>query len=234
MKSMRKTRGTLEKLAAYKGFTAEWLAHEFGFSDNGGAGVVIPYQHLDGTPARSQVRKFVETSHPSFWTDEGSGITVYTSQKALNEAENLGWLNDSVKGHPMCGRWRGTTFPRSASPARRCGRPSREAVHLGSVPKVYVAREPGKAGASFVEGIARRALALCSTIEVYALDLQAICGVKDPGDLHVRDPRAFAPELMRAIEKAERVQLSATKAQTNRRAGGVSTSWTFPPSNRSK
>ncbi|MFY9737700.1 MAG: AAA family ATPase [Candidatus Cybelea sp.] len=219
MNRPRKTPATLEKLAAYKDFAAEWLAQVFGVSDNGGAGVVIPYRHLDGTAARSQVRKFVETSHPSFWTVDGNRITVYTSQKTLNEAKVLGWLTicegpSDVWALALHG------FPALGVPgATMCK--YLEAAHLAGIPKVYVVREPGEAGALFVERIAQRALELGSTTEVYALDLQAFCGVKDPGELHIRDQGAFALEFMQAIEKAERVQLSEAKPEANGRASGV-------------
>src|SRR5262249_28525631 len=90
-----------------------------------------------------------------------------------------------------------------------------EREHVGGVPTVYVHREPDNGGTTFVEGVRRRLAALGFAGKAFELRMPE--GVKDPADLHTRDPGQFKAALEQAIRASAPIELSRTAGRGGRR-----------------
>ncbi|MGC1759149.1 MAG: hypothetical protein WA742_07320, partial [Candidatus Cybelea sp.] len=189
-----RTPATVELLAAYKKLPPGWLHKRFGLSDGYG-GVSMPYLY------RSRLRKFVQTSNPTYWDNNNElQCTAYIDAVTLTAARDR---RELVIGEGESDRW---TLELHGIPA--LGVPGATmtkwmaAEDVAGIRRLYIVREPGKAGQDFVKGVAERLNELRFRGEAFIVDLQATCDAKDPSALHLQDPEAFEARWRRAIESA--------------------------------
>jgi hypothetical protein len=189
------TTATIERVAAFKKLEGDWLRNRYGLK-NEFDGMLIPY------PNRERLRQWVETAHPTLWLGNGT-TTAYIDDKTLANARERG---DEVIVEGESDRW---TLEAHGIPA--LGVPGASMTNcivandVADIERIYVIREPDDAGEKFVAGVVERLREIKFVGELFVIDLQATCGVKDPSDLHVRNPQAFDAQWHRAREKAEQV-----------------------------
>lgn len=189
---------TVERVAAYMKLDPDWLRSRFAV-DNEWDGMRIPY------PYRERLREWVETAHPTTWRGNGE-CTAYIDEETLIAARARGELV-IVEGESD--RW---TLEAHGIPA--LGVPGATMTNCiaaddaAGIERIYVIREPDDAGEKFVTAVAERLREIGFTGEPFAIDLQVTCGVKDPSDLHVRNPQAFDAKWQRVIESSKRILLA--------------------------
>ena len=71
--------------------------------------------------------------------------------------------------------------------------------------RIYVVQEPDAGGDSFVAGLVRRLEELGWQGNAHVVHLPA--GIKDPNDLHKRDPNGFLEIFQDCLGKAERLEI---------------------------
>jgi hypothetical protein len=188
---------TVEDLAAHKAIPADFL-RSLGLED-ARYGVRVPYRLADGSLGRPRLRTARVAKKGSKWIASGEDaarpIVPYGLDR-LEAARKAGYLA-IVEGESDC--W---TLWLHEEPA--LGIPGVELVgkleaeHVAGIPTVYVMREPDQAGASFPGKVAARLRSLGFAGEVLSLVLP----VKDPADLHKRDPKRFRDEWRAALGNA--------------------------------
>ncbi|MFY9720427.1 MAG: hypothetical protein WAK16_12380 [Candidatus Cybelea sp.] len=198
MNDLEKSPATVRGMAARKRLSPEFLAGRFALRDSPD-GLMIPY------PGRSRLRKFVETSHPTFWNDDGDGTPAYVDDQTLTPAAQCGTLaiveGESDRwalefhGIPTLG------IPGASMSAALC------AEHLGGINSLAIVREPAAGGEQFVVGLLARLRELEYVGTIIIVDLQAICGVKDPADLHVHNHETFESQWQRALKYGDNISL---------------------------
>ncbi|HEY2476928.1 MAG TPA: DUF3987 domain-containing protein [Candidatus Cybelea sp.] len=74
--------------------------------------------------------------------------------------------------------------------------------------RLFAVREPGEAGKTFVDLLVAHLPEIGFAGELFIVDLQATCGVKDPSELHIRNPQAFEAQWQHAKDKSRSVLLA--------------------------
>ncbi len=184
---------TLESFAQHKRLDVARL-RAAGIHD-GDDGLRFPcFDERGRTTETIRVRQYVETAQPTRWIGEPR---LYGLQ-ALDHAREIGELV-LVEGESDQ-----LTLDEHGIPT--IGVPGATMTHLiehelaEGIKRVYVIREPGKAGKKFPGAVAEQLRAWGGDLLV--VDLDGVAGVKDPSALHVADPERFAQRWQSAVEAA--------------------------------
>jgi hypothetical protein len=108
----------------------------------------------------------------------------------------------------MCGELSGS-FHGPAGRAGEVAGTSRE--HVACVAKVYIVREPGMGGKTFVRNVVAKLREL--GFEGQVCELRMPDELKDLADLHIDDPARFEERLQQAILNSTRLDLSPANGQ---------------------
>lgn len=189
-------------LAEIKGLPESTL-RGFGLEDRPW-GVLFPYRHPDGMPARSRRRVGVRGAGGSQWDpDGGRAITAYCDQEALRAAAELRY-QILVEGESDCWVAWAHGFPAVGVP----GDDNREAVtaaHLEGVNDLYVQVEHESdvtfpdGTATYVHELEKHVRAVGFTGSVHRLVHDS---VSDVSELFAADPSSFRERLTDALQKA--------------------------------
>jgi hypothetical protein len=192
---------TLAALAQAKRLPAAFL-RELGLSDHLQGGVGIPYRGPTGEDIAVKRRTALKATEGSYWP-KGTPLAAYGSWR-IDRANRAGFLI-LVEGESDCWALWHHDLPVLGLPGAGAAR-TLEREQVESVGTVYVHREPDAGGRQFVEGVCRRLADLGFTGEVFELRMPQ--GVKDPADLHARDPEGFKAALEEAIRASAPIELS--------------------------
>jgi len=195
---------TVADLAAAKGLPVSFLTGSgIWLRDIPSGGVGIPYY---GETAATQLlvrpRTALKAVDGSFW-QRGKKMVPYGLWR-LKEAREKGWLV-GVEGESDSWTLWFHGFPCLGIPGANNTKCLQKA-HLDGISKLYVFREPvtpgkpaGTGGDAFVNGIGW-------LLKKWAWGGQALVvsipGLKDPNDLHRRDPERFKEEFQRCLDAA--------------------------------
>jgi len=189
---------TVQDLAQHKGLPVEFLSG-LGL-ENCQEGVRISYRLIDGTLApRHRIRTALVAKKGSFWT-KGVGATVPYGLWRLKDGRKAGFLVLAEGESDPWALWFHQLpclgLP-GAGTARKLG-----AVHLEGIGRVYVSREPGVGGATFVAGVAKRLREIGWKGDARCVVLP---NAKDPNEMHKQNPDGFKAAFQRAMDNAERL-----------------------------
>jgi hypothetical protein len=180
---------TVGQLAEHKQLPAQHLK-AVGLHDTA-QGVAVPYYDVAGDQVAVKMRTALVAKQGSRWP-AGTPLAAYGQWK-LDEAAKAGFLI-LVEGESDCWALWHHGLPALGLPgANTAGTLVRE--HVEAVEKVYVHREPDQGGEAFVKGVAARLKVI--GFKGQALEIRMPEGVKDPADLHLKDPAKF-PESVKA------------------------------------
>jgi len=205
MKPLRSPKVSVAELAAYKGFTPDFL-RELGVEDHQGE-VRITYRLEDGTPApRHRLRRALAAKRGSTWT-RGEGRIVPYGMWELTRARNAGFLvlvegeSDTwtllYHGFPVLGI-PGATMAHVLQPE-----------HLQGIHRIYMVQEPDTGGSTFVRKILERLGKLCWEGTGFTVVLPD--GIEDPNELHRKDPESFKSRFQEILDSASQVYPEQTK-----------------------
>ena len=162
--------------------------------------VVIPYYNLDGTQAPRYRRRFALKGKRRFaWNKEGKGAVLPYGLHKLEEARLAGYIV-LVEGETDCWTLWLHGFPALGFPGAKCPPKMLRVAYVKDVSTVYVLREPGKGGATFVNKVGTKLAELKSwtgTLRVVTLS------TKDPSDLHLASPEKFHMAFQAALDASE-------------------------------
>jgi hypothetical protein len=192
---------TVAALAEAKHLPANFL-RELGLCDLPGGGVAIPYYGPTGEEIAVKRRTALKAKEGSYWPKRVP-LTAY-GQWRLDTAAKASFL-PIVEGESDCWAFWHHGLPALGIPGANAAK-TLEKGHVAAVPTVYVHREPDDAGARFLAGVRARLSTLDYRGAVYELTMPP--GVKDPSDLHVRDPDQFKAALAARIEAAGLIELT--------------------------
>jgi hypothetical protein len=193
---------TLEELARHKRLPVAFL-ESLGVHDVQRRGVGIPYYDAGGAETIAvKVRiglgkdagqdPYDRRSWPA-----GVPVAAY-GQWRLDQATRKGFLV-LVEGETDCWALWHHELPALGLPgADMAGKLERE--HVACVGRVYVHREPDQAGQKFVDKVVKRLRQL--DFEGQVLEVCSPGGVKDPSELHARDPETFRERFQAALRAA--------------------------------
>jgi len=144
---------TVAALAAAKGVSAGFL-RSLGCREQGDA-VVIGYRMMDGKPAaRHRLRLAASAKTGSRWTGtKADGDPVPYGLWRLGEARQAGYLV-IVEGESDCWALWSNGFPALGVPGSLMTK-CLAAEHVAGIEKIYVHREPDKAGSRFARDVVR-------------------------------------------------------------------------------
>lgn len=194
--SRRRVPLTVEELARDKALPADFL-RSLGLEDRHD-GVLIAYKMVDGSPAsRQRLRTALKAKDGSLWLP-GEGPPVPYGLWRLSEAQGGGYLIVPEGESDCCTAWF-HGFPALGLPGATTSS-LLQASHLHGVDRLYLFKEPDKAGPKFISGLTKR----LREIEWHgiALVITPPPGVKDINDLHKRDPAAFKTTFQELIRSA--------------------------------
>jgi hypothetical protein len=165
-------------------------------------GVLIPYRLTDGSLApRQRIRKALTAKEGSKWDNEHGPIVPYGLWK-LEKARGAGFL-DIVEGESDTWTLWHHDMPCLGIPgAGMTG--CLEAEHLTGIPKVYIVREPGTSGETFVTGLAKRLGEIGWKGQAFVVSLAPF---KDPNELHKSNPELFLTQFLDRLNRAELLNL---------------------------
>jgi hypothetical protein len=196
---------TLATLADGKRLPLDFL-RQFGLQDVRRGGISIPY--CDVTGEALFVRKRDVPGLPRFWQPAGVRLQPY-GQWRLHEAQQAR-LVVLVEGESDSWALWYHGFPALGIPgANAAGVLEKE--HLDSLDEIYICREPGTSGETFVSGVQKQLKKLGFAGRVYELRMPG--GIKDPADLHADDPEAFLRRFQEAVQAARPLDLAEPSAQ---------------------
>jgi hypothetical protein len=148
-------------------------------------GVAVPYYDSTGEQIAVKTRTALAAKEGSRWPS-GVPLATYGEWK-LEEAAKAGFLI-VVEGESDCWALWHHGLPALGLPgAGTAGTLLRE--HVEAAETIYVHREPDKGGEGFVKGVAARLKVIGYRGKAFELRMPE--GVKDPADLHVKDPAQF-------------------------------------------
>lgn len=195
---------TLEDLARAKKLPVEFL-QKLGWRDSG-QGVVIPYCMPNGDVAREKLRRSL--------LHDGIGDLPWTQWLGVGPVVPLGlqWLHEAklagdvviVEGETDFATLHLHGFPSLALPGADMASKI-HAIHLAEIRRVYVTREPGKGGDTLTADMALRLREIGYVGQAFQIRMPD--GIKDPNDLHKRDPEAFKAAFQQALDAAEPLEI---------------------------
>ena len=198
---------TIASLAGDKGLPEAFL-RSLGLEESGKV-VRIPYRLEDGRIAdRQRIRSALRAKDGSRWS-KGPGRPVPYGLWRLGEAPGLGYLV-LVEGESDCWTLWFHQIPALGIPGAQMT-PKLEASHLAGLDRLYVVREPDNGGHSFTAGVAQRLDEFEWQGTGFVVDLPD--GVKDPNDLHKRDPSRFKEVFREALTRAQPLRLDTLNGQ---------------------
>ncbi len=188
---------TVDALASAKKLPVAFLRYELGLEDES-SHVVIPYHLADYSLApRQRWRTALLAKHGSLWDNQKGEIVPYGLER-LTLARESGSLV-LVEGESDCWTLWYHGFAALGIPGSQMVGILR-AEHLEGISKVYITQETDAAGAYFVENILARLKEIGWTGETRILSLVP---VKDPSELHCKDPGKFKAAFQGALDNAE-------------------------------
>jgi hypothetical protein len=174
---------TVGQLAEHKQLPVRFLK-VVGLHDTS-RGVSVPFYDSTGEEIVVKTRTALVAKEGSRWPT-GVPLAAYGQWK-LDEATKAGFLI-VVEGESDCWALWHHGLPALGLPgANTAGCLTAEQVE--AVETVYVHREPDKGGEEFVKGVAARLKVIGYRGKAFELRMPE--GVKDPADLHVKDPAKF-------------------------------------------
>lgn len=206
---------TVDDLARDKGIPAEVL-RLLGIQNHPG-GVLIPYRMQDGSPApRQRLRTALKANEGSRWL-KGEGKPVPYGLWRLGDARIAGFLI-IVEGESDCWTLWLYGFPALGIPgADMAGK--LQAEHFAGIVHVYVLREPGQSGDTFVPGVTKRLKTLGWKGDLREVSLP---DAKDPNELYMKDPERFKSAFQEALDRAQPLTLDeGNYSSTPAAVGGV-------------
>ena len=192
---------TVSGLAADKGLPEKFLRN-LGVEEYGTA-IRITYRLEDSRMApRQRIRTAVRAKDGSRWSQGSDRLAPYGLWRLgeAGQSENL----VLVEGESDCWTLWFHQVAALGIPGAGMGG-TLQAVHLADFERLYVVQEPDAGGDSFVAGVARRLEELRWQGNAYVVHLPA--GIKDPNDLHKRDPNRFLETFQDSLGKAERLEI---------------------------
>ncbi len=205
----RAARLTVAELANAKRLPADFLTG-LGLSDLPERGVGIPYYDATGAAVAVKRRTALKATEGSYWP-KGQPLAAYGSWR-IDGANRAGFLI-LVEGESDCWALWHHGLPALGIPGSNAVK-ALEKEHVEGVPTVYVHREPENGGTAFVEGVRRRLAELDFAGKAFELRMPE--GVKDPADLHARDPERFKATLEEAIRSSAGIELSPPAGRNGR------------------
>jgi len=189
---------TIADLARDKNLPEQYL-RDLGLEDRPG-GVVIPYRLMDGSLApRQRLRTAQAAKDGSRWLP-GEGELVPYGLDRIMDGREQGFLV-LTEGESDCwALWHheiaalgipGATQAKTIQPD-----------YLAGIPKVYYWREPDRGGDTFAAGIVARLTEIGYSGDVREMKVE---GIKDPADLHRKDPGVFYGAFCKAMGVAQSV-----------------------------
>jgi hypothetical protein len=202
---------TVASLAEAKRLPVEFLAG-LGVHDLPGGGVGITYyDHPNSEQLFVRERDSPRRKGKRFWQPPGVKLAAY-GQWRIEEARKVGFLV-VVEGESDCwALWHGG-LPALGVP----GCSSWNVLvpeWLEQIDRVYIVREPGQSGDTFVPGVVKRLKAIGYTGEVHELRMPG--GLKDPADLHCADPAGFFRAFGLVMGDAARLDAPVTQEAPDR------------------
>ena len=197
---------TLAALAEAKCLPVSFL-QGIGLRDERG-GVVIPYFDAAGNPTHEKRRTALVAKEGSWWPS-GVPVESYGDWK-LGEANRAGFL---IIGEDESDGWASWyhEVPYLGIPGANNAKVLTH-EHVACVGTVYVVREPGQSGDTFVPDIVARLRKV--RFEGRAFELRMPDGLKDLADLHADDPARFKERLASAVEASTLLDLPPTTTAT--------------------
>ncbi len=199
---------TIASLAADKGLPQAFL-RSLGLEESGKV-VRITYRLEDGRVAdRQRIRSALRAKDGSRWSQGPDRPVPYGLWK-LGEASGLGYVV-LVEGESDCWTLWFHQIPALGIPGAQMTS-KLEASHLAGLDRLYVVREPDSGGHSFTASVAQRLDEFEWQGTGFVVDLPD--GVKDPNDLHKRDPSRFKEVFREALTAAQPLRLNASSAES--------------------
>ncbi len=186
---------TLAALANAKGIPASVLKH-FGLTDGPDA-VHIPYRDEGGRVVFHRKRTALRAKNG---TKQPNGVKLQPyGMDRLGQARALDYLV-LVEGESDCWTLWHHDVPALGFPG--AGTSScLKADHLAGIGRLYVHREPEQSGDTFVRGLADQLARLKYQGDILVLTMPD--GIKDPADLHAKDPAGFEDRWRERIGQAK-------------------------------
>jgi hypothetical protein len=200
---------TVAALADAKRLPADFLTG-LGLRDLPERGVGIPYYDATGAEVAVKQRTALKATEGSYWP-KGKTPAAYGSWR-IDLANKAGFLI-LVEGESDCWALWHHGLPALGIPGANAVK-TLDKEHVEAVPTVYVHREPDNGGTAFVEGVRRRLAGLGFAGKAFELRMPE--GVKDPADLHARDPEQFKTALEEATRSLAPIELSRPAGRNDR------------------
>jgi hypothetical protein len=214
---------TLSALAEAKQLPATWLHEELGVRELPGGGVGIPYYDFDGSELAVKSRTALKATDGSFWP-KGRSLAAYGSWR-IETAQKAGHAY-IAEGETDCWTlWR-HGLPAVGIPGANAVKNTLLAEHVVGLTAIYVVREPDRGGDAFIVGVAARLAELGFDGKLYELRMPE--GIKDPSELHLRDPEEFKEVLQAAVESATMVPLARPGRRHEQESAGDPEPWLAP------
>jgi hypothetical protein len=192
----------LSRLAQAKRLPANFLRDELGLHDlNRGKAVGIPYYGTTGEDLGITIRSAVKAGDGTR-RPKGKPLAAYGLWR-LDRGRKVAFLI-LVEGESDCWALWHHGIPALGIPGASSAKVL-EAEHLSCIEKVYILREPGDGGETFVAGLMDRLGRLGFKGQPFEIRMPQ--GIKDPADLHVADPEKFKARLEEAILGSARLEL---------------------------
>src|SRR5271165_459983 len=189
---------SVAQLALAKGFTEHFLRDSCGLQDSA-EGVLIPYG-TNGSQARTRLRTAIVAKDGSKWLPGREPIVPYGVHRPRNGASSL----VLVEGESDCwALWLAGVYAIGIPGANMVHVLQRE--HLGGIERIWLSREPDKAGATFERGILEHLENIGWRGETRDLCMPE--GVKDPHSLYLRDRGGFQGAFMELSANAPVITL---------------------------
>lgn len=196
-KNRLETLFTLENLAQDKKLPIEFLKGLGLFQKTKGV-VSIPYKLEDGNLAKRQrLRKALKAKEGSFW-EKGKGDTILYGLWKLEDAKKLKKLI-CVEGESDCWTLWYHGFPCLGFPGADMAK-KLQARYLEEVATLYLLQEPDQGGDTFILGLRHRLKEIGFLGEVLIIRLPE--EVKDPNELHQKNPEQFKKVFETALKQA--------------------------------
>jgi putative DNA primase/helicase len=196
---------SIAELALAKGFSEAFLRDSFGLQDNS-EGVLIPYYGIGGSPARTRLRTAIVAKDGSRWLAGAEPIVPYGVHRPRNDS---GFLI-LVEGESDCWALWSAGFYAFGIPGATMAHVLK-LEHVSGVQRIWLSREPDKAGRDFVLGVLHHLNEVGWQGEVQELRMPD--GTKDPHELYLRDRSNFKDALMAAADIARPITLAEVEEE---------------------